>query len=70
MNVITKLKISLAAGTAAAVMIASLIPFESTSCLFFPSFIISACSRQTEEQAEEETTYSFALFDLIRALFG
>ena len=64
-----KLKMSIAAGTAAAVMIAAFFPFESGRCLFFPSFIISACSQQ-EDDNSDDVTYSFAILDLFRFLFG
>ena len=71
MSVASKLKVSLVAGTASAVMLSSFLPFGNGKCLFFPSFILSACSRQAEETAEdEEVSYGFALFDLFRALFG
>lgn len=66
---LNKLKTSLAVGTASAVMISAFIPYEITGSLFFPSFIISACSRQADE-AEDDVVYSFAIFDLIRAIFG
>ena len=64
-----KIRISLAAGTAAAVMISSFLPFGNGRCLFFPTFILSACSREAEEP-EEEVSYSFAIFDFFKFLFG
>ena len=65
----SKLKTSLAVGTASAVMISSFVPFKMTGCLFFPSFIISACSSRSED-AEDNVEYSFAIFDLLRSIFG
>lgn len=70
MSVSRKLKVSLAAGTAAAVMVSSFLPFGSGRCLFFPTFILSACSREAEESNDEDVSYSFAIFDLFRFLFG
>ncbi|SDB45978.1 hypothetical protein SAMN02910317_02305 [Ruminococcaceae bacterium FB2012] len=70
MSVSRKLKVSLAAGTAAAVMVSSFLPFGSGRCLFFPTFILSACSREAEESSGEDVSYSFAIFDLFRFLFG
>ncbi|MBR6872147.1 MAG: hypothetical protein IKN17_01430 [Ruminococcus sp.] len=68
MSVTRKLRLSLAAGTACAVM---LVPFGRTffnSSLFFPSFVLGACSQQTED--DDEVEYGFALLDFIFSLFG
>ena len=70
MSVSRKLKVSLAAGTAAAVMVSSFLPFGNGRCLFFPTFILSACSREAEESSNEDVSYSFAIIDLFRFLFG
>ena len=69
MTVFSKLRCSIAAGTAAAVMLSSLPPVSAGSCLFFPSFIIGACSCQTEEE-EAEPEYGFAIIDFFVSLFS
>lgn len=68
MMISRKLKTAVAAGTAAAVMLSSASVFNVTRSLFFSSFILGACSQQTEETGEVE--YRFALFDFIFDLFS
>lgn len=67
MSVANKLKLSLIIGTSSAVMISSLPAFKIDSSLFFPSFIVGACSAQTEN---DDLEYGFAIFDFFRYLFG
>ncbi|MBR4554781.1 MAG: hypothetical protein IKO27_04225 [Ruminococcus sp.] len=63
-----RLKTAAAAGTAAAVMLGTFLPWRSGSSLFFPGFILGACSECEEDT--EEITCGFALWDLIVSLFG
>ena len=68
MQISRKLKTAVAAGTAAAVMLSSASMFNVTRSLFFSSFIVGACSQQTEKP--EEVEYHFALFDFFIGLFS
>ena len=67
MSCISKLKMSLVCGTAAAVMLYAAFPYQLSRSIFFPSFILSACSEPCED---EDVEYGFAIFDLIKKIFG
>ena len=64
---VNKFRLSVCAGTAAALLLASVPHPAVEGSLFFPSFILSACSEP--QKSDGDTEYHFMIFDLIRKIF-